>query len=105
MINLATNQSTIPILSRRNAFDLIMQNAIQLKLPNQKQPQVTRYDLLYNKIIILFEKKKLVGSVDYIFQQVKNVLKELQNFYGILIHILKNFQIVDVIYQIYSWNY
>jgi hypothetical protein len=36
-----------------------MQNAIQPKLPNQKQPQVTRNDLLYNEIIILFGKKKV----------------------------------------------
>ena len=69
MINLATNQSTIPISFRRNAFDLIMQNAIQPKLPNQKQLQVTHNNLLYNEIIILFEKKKkLVGPVDYICQ-------------------------------------
>jgi hypothetical protein len=29
------------VVPRRNALDLIMQNALQLKLPNQKQPQVT----------------------------------------------------------------
>ncbi|CAB4406022.1 unnamed protein product [Rhizophagus irregularis] len=47
------------VAPRRNALDLIMQNALQLKLPNQKQPQVTRNDLLYNEIIILFENKKV----------------------------------------------
>ncbi|PKC62311.1 hypothetical protein RhiirA1_443979 [Rhizophagus irregularis] len=47
------------VASRRNALDLIMQNALQLKLPNQEQPQVTQNDLLYNEIIILFENKKV----------------------------------------------
>ena len=35
-IDLAINQPATPISSRRNALDLIMQNAIQPKLPNQK---------------------------------------------------------------------
>ena len=58
-IDLAIDRSATPISSRRNALDLIMQNAIQPKLPNKKQPQVTRNDLLYNEIIILFEKNKV----------------------------------------------
>src|SRR5436190_20290645 len=58
-INLEINQSANTLIpSRRNALDLIMQNAIQPKLPNKKQPQVIRNDLLYNEIIILFEKNK-----------------------------------------------
>ena len=56
-IDSLTDQSAEP---RVNAFDIIMQSAIQPKLPNQKQPQTTRNDLLYNELIILFEKKKLV---------------------------------------------
>ena len=68
-IDLEINQSAnTPISFRRNALDLIMQNAIQPKLPNKRLPQVTRNDLLYNEIIVLFEKKKLVGQVDYIYQ-------------------------------------
>jgi hypothetical protein len=57
-IDLEINQSANTLISsRRNALDLIMQNAIQPKLPNQKRPQVTRNDLLYNEIIVLFGKK------------------------------------------------
>ena len=55
-ICLLPDHSAVP---RINALDLIMQNALQLKLPNQKQPQVTQNDLLYNEIIILFENKKV----------------------------------------------
>ncbi|UZO04839.1 uncharacterized protein OCT59_025203 [Rhizophagus irregularis] len=59
------------VAPRRNALDLIMQNALQLKLPNQKQPQVTRNDLLYNEIIILFENKKVgwTGGLHLSMQQ------------------------------------
>jgi hypothetical protein len=32
---------------------------LQLKLPNQKQPQITQNDLLCNETIILFENKKV----------------------------------------------
>ena len=35
-INLAIDQLAIPISSKKNALDFIMQNAIQPKLPNRK---------------------------------------------------------------------
>src|SRR5438045_5737186 len=58
-IDLAIHQSVTLISSRRNALDIIMQNTIQPKLPNKKQPQVTHNNLLYNELIILFETKKV----------------------------------------------
>ena len=55
--------SPIPHVLQVNPLDIIMQSARQSQLLSLQRPENSRLDMLYNELIILFERKMLAGRV------------------------------------------